>query len=93
MLMQNSAQKMRDSEKLCGIVFDAIHLQEHLSYDFVSDSVEGTEYLGEFGSSDRAANYAIVFMVRGLKRKWQQLVGHFFLQRCCEDQYLKGLCW
>lgn len=91
MLMQNNAQKMTDSDKLCGIVFDAVHLQEHLYYNFASDSVEGTEYLGEFGCSDKAANYAIVFLVRGLRTKWKQLVGHFFYRGAVKTSILKSM--
>lgn len=91
MLMQNKAKKMRDSDKLCGIVFDAVHLQEHLSYNSVTDTVEGTEYLGELGTSNKVANYAIVFMVRGLRRKWKQLVGHFFYKGALKTSTLKAM--
>ncbi|MPC77483.1 hypothetical protein E2C01_071937 [Portunus trituberculatus] len=40
-----------------------IHGTETMTYNMATDTCEGTENLGEFGMSNKAANYAIVFMV------------------------------
>lgn len=83
MIMKNQANQLKDSEKVCGLVFDAIHLQETVTYNMSTDRVEGVENLGEYGRTNIAANYALVFMVRGIHSRWNQVIGHFFfLQKC-----------
>ena len=41
------------------------------------DKVEGFEDMGSQGTTEKPANHAIAFMVRGLCAKWKQPVGYF----------------
>ncbi|XP_045120015.1 uncharacterized protein LOC123509643 isoform X2 [Portunus trituberculatus] len=52
--MAQKSTKMKESNKLCGIMFDAVHLQEHITYNMATDTCEGTENLGEFGMRNKA---------------------------------------
>lgn len=90
-IMKNQANQLKDSEKVCGLVFDAIHLQETVTYNMSTDRVEGVENLGEYGRTNIAANYALVFMVRGIHSRWKQVVGHFFYRSALKTATLKSL--
>lgn len=90
-LMSQKSSKMKVADTLCGIIFDAVHLQQHIAYNMATDTCEGTEDLGEFGRSNNAANYAIVFMVCGLQNKWKQLLGYFFYRGSIKTDTLKSM--
>lgn len=57
-VMQNHAKGLKEPERVCRIIFDAVHLQEHLNYIMGTDNMEGVKHLGEFGRSNSSANYA-----------------------------------
>lgn len=78
-LLKNSVQKMKAEERVCGITFDAMHIKQTLQYDQCNDCVEGMEDLGQHGKSSKPANYAMVFMLKGLVKKWKQTLGYFFM--------------
>ena len=73
------ARALPKEETLCGIVFDAMSIKESLHYDRALDSILGREDFGEHATSMKEANHALVFMVKGLVRKWKIVFGHFFL--------------
>ena len=54
-------------------------LKSSLSFDIKHDTVVGFEDYGSFKvSKPRLATHALVFMVRGLCKKWKQVFGYFF---------------
>ena len=67
--LEEIAKQKKPHENLCGIAFDVNHLSASLSYNQITDSIEEREELGEFGKSYKTANYAIVFIVKGLISK------------------------
>lgn len=80
---------MKSHEKLCGIAFDAIYLNESIKYNQASDMMEGTEDLGEFGKADKAANFALVFMVKGIITKCKNILGYFFYNGALRKETLQ----
>lgn len=60
---------MKPEQTLCGIVFDAVSIKPSLHYDQPKDLVVRREDFGEFGGTDKEANHALVFMVKGLATK------------------------
>lgn len=70
---------MNSQETLCGVVFDAMSLKQGIYYNITTNSRDGHEDLGEYGKSEKTAQYVMVFMAKGLKSKWKQVLGYFFL--------------
>ena len=56
-----------------------------------SGSVAGTEDLGEYGSSGTTASYAMVFLLKGLAKKWKHEVGYFFYCGAIKSSVLKTM--
>ena len=77
-VLKKKAETLPEEETLCGIVFDAMSIKESLHYDRASDSIIGREDFGEYGKSLKLANHALVFMVKGLIKKWKMVLGYFF---------------
>ena len=78
-VLKRNSEAMPKEERLCGITFDAMTIKECLHFDKASDSVIGREDSGEHGRSLKPANHALVFMIKGLVKKWKMVLGCFFL--------------
>jgi len=52
--------------------------KESLHVDQASDSIIGREHFGEHSKSFKHANHALVFMIKGLVKKWKIILGYFF---------------
>lgn len=74
-------------------MFDEMQIRKHLQYDSRLDRILGFEDLGggAVQSSDVVANQALVFMAKGLRRKWKQPVGYFFNSGGANGQVLSIL--
>ncbi|GFR96767.1 THAP domain-containing protein 9 [Elysia marginata] len=69
---------MESRDRLCILVFDEISLKCSLNYNVERDYVEGLEDFGmACGRTEKPANHATAFMVRGLMAKWKQPFGYF----------------
>ena len=104
-LLGDRVSAMTGKDKLCVVTFDEMSLRAGLSYNITEDVVEGFEDFGSLGNTSRAANHALVFMVRGLLGKWKQPLGYFLcrdatpadklqllLKECLEKLSDIGLC-
>ena len=67
--------KMSAQDKLVAIMIDEISIRECLSYDQSRDVIEGVTE-GE-SRGEELANHALVFMVRGIVRKWKQPLAYY----------------
>ena len=90
-VLKKKSESLPKEETLCGIGFDSISLKESLHFDQVSDSVIGMEGFGENGSSGRLANHALVFLVKGLVKKWKMVLGYFVYSGGLDHGKLKML--
>lgn len=62
--------------------FLMLSLKLGLYYSSSNDRLEGTEDLGEYGRTEKPAQYAMVFMAKGLSSKWKQTLAYFsFFQK------------
>lgn len=67
-LLKNKVQEFTVKDKVCGMAFDAMSLNSGFYYSTGRDRL-GVVDLGQYGSTDKPAQYAVVFMVRGLAWK------------------------
>jgi hypothetical protein len=59
-------------DRQCALVFDEVSLKRQLVYDENVDRILG------YSDDGQLVTHALVFMVRGLNRKWKQAVAFFF---------------
>ena len=84
-------QNLDVKDKTCGLVFDAISLKSGIYYNTSKDQYQGLEDMGDYGKSDKCAQYAMVFMVKGLCTKFKQALGYFFFHQSIRPDTLKSM--
>ncbi|PNF15446.1 hypothetical protein B7P43_G18115, partial [Cryptotermes secundus] len=91
--LEQSLHKMSGRDRYCCLMFDEISIRENLHFDQQFDCIEGFEDCGSQGRSCSIANHALLFMIRGLGRKWKQPVAYYFTRGSTKAemivQYLK----
>ncbi|GBL75476.1 hypothetical protein AVEN_194651-1 [Araneus ventricosus] len=70
------ASKITPLDKLCILSFDEMKIKMGLSYHKKNVIIGYENYGSE--SSSKLATHVLVFMVRGLCKKWKQVIGCFF---------------
>ena len=91
--LARSVSKYDVQDRVCCLMFDEMQIRKHLQYDSRLDRILGFEDLGGGAVQSRAvvANQALVFMAKGLRRKWKQPVGYFFNSGGANGQVLSIL--
>lgn len=74
---KNDIENMSDIDKYCMLIFDEMSLDVSLYYNKQHDHVEGLEEIE--GRTKKFANHVMVFMLRGIAKKWKQPIGYFFV--------------
>lgn len=69
---------MSENEKKCAILFDEVAIMKTLEYNKVLDEIEGYEYLGILGRTNKIGSQALVVMVRCLYSNWKFPLCYFF---------------
>ena len=75
-------------DRYCCLVFDEMKLAKGIIYDRQRDMVEGFENLGTYGRSIKMADYALCFMIKGLKQKWKINIGYFLTSSTIKAEIL-----
>ncbi|CAH0546446.1 unnamed protein product, partial [Brassicogethes aeneus] len=75
--MKLSVQKMDEADRVCSVMYDEMHLDASLTYNEKTDSIDGFVDCGG-GRMEKFADHAMVFMARGLRRKWKQPICYYF---------------
>ena len=75
--LRHSLQKMYQKDRYCCLLFDEMSIRENVWFNQKFDCIEGFENLGSQGRTCNIANHALLFMVRGLHRKWKQPVAYY----------------
>ena len=75
--LQEQFAESSPHEKLVVLSFDEMSIKPRLVYNSTDDKVEGFEDVGAMGRTERVANQALVYMVRGLTKKWKLPIGYF----------------
>lgn len=65
--------------RYCSLIFDEISLSSGLNFDASADKIDGFVNSGSYKSQE-LADHALVFMVRGIKKKYKQPVSFSFCQ-------------
>ena len=90
--MKFLACKLKPHDKKCVVSFDEMKLKAGLSFDVEHDQIIGFENYGTFSiEKPRLATHALVFVVRGLCRKWKQVFGFFYSCESASSNVLKHL--
>ena len=84
------ATQMSENQRLCCLVFDEIAIKKRLTFQSNRDIVEGFETIETTGVPC-PATHACVFMVKGLKEKWKQVIGYEFTHGTISVPNLKDL--
>ncbi|KFM73110.1 THAP domain-containing protein 9, partial [Stegodyphus mimosarum] len=86
--------KLKCHDKYCILSFDEMTLKRGLSYDKKNDRIVGFENYGSYSKPTvipQYATHALVFMVRGLCKKWKQVFGFFFASHTTSSDMLCSL--
>lgn len=75
--LEKKVKKMKESEKLCILLFDEVALTPHFDYNRRTDHVSGFVNNGTT-VNDKIADHALVFMVRGVQKNYKQPVSYTF---------------
>lgn len=86
--LKQRVDKMPESHKYCTVIFDEMAIAANLTYDKLSDSIkgfcdEGTERTKSF------ADHALVFMIRGVFKKYKQPIAFSFCSGTTSSSSLK----
>jgi len=88
--LQHSLKKMSDRDRYCCLLFDEMSIRKDVRFNQKLDCIEGYEDYGTERTCN-IANHALVFMVRGLHRKWKQPVAYYFIGGSTNAYLLKFL--
>ncbi|PNF26456.1 hypothetical protein B7P43_G16258 [Cryptotermes secundus] len=69
---------MSGRDRYCCLMFDEMSIRENLHFNQKFDCIEGFEDCGSQGRTCSIANHSLLFMIRGLRRKWKQPVAYYF---------------
>lgn len=87
LLMENlkkSSKNLKDREKLCMVMFDEISLMPHVSYNKHTQKIIGIQ-------DGKICDHALVFMVRGVTKKWKQTISYTFCSGSTKATEIKKL--
>ena len=78
---------MCKKDKVCFLLWDEVSLQPQLHYDEKEDKIMGFEDWGN-GRTNRFADHALVFMLRGINRNWKIPLSYNFCKACANSAQL-----
>lgn len=82
---KKKVSKMGKEDRICCILFDEMSLSAGLSYNIKYDHIEGFEDLGAGERRPKFADHVLVFMVRGIRRKWKQAISFYFVESAAKS--------
>jgi hypothetical protein len=85
--MKNVTNMDRD----CVLIFDELALKTNFVYNKANDCLDGFEDFDNLGRTKLQADHALVFMLRGVARKWKQPLGYFLVSGSVKPQMLQNL--
>ena len=87
--LRYSVQKMSEKNRYCCLLFDEMSIRGNVWFNQKFDCIEGYEDLRSQGRKCNIANQALLFMVRGLHRKWKQPVAYYLSRGSTKAEMLK----
>ena len=86
--LRKTVQTMPDKDHMCCLMFDEMLIRENLCFNQKLGCIEGYDDLGSQGRTSNIANRALVFMLRGLRQKWQQPVAYYLMRGSTSGEIL-----
>jgi len=87
-VLKVNVQTMSDKDRMCCLMFDEMSIRGHLHFNQKIDCIEGFEEIGRHGRTSNIANHALVFMLRGLRKRWKQPVAYYLTRRSTKGDML-----
>lgn len=84
-------EKMNDRDRYCTLIFDEMSLSSGFYYENHKQRICGFEDLGTLGRTNKCANHALVFMLRGVCKNYKQVVAYYFTHNTISAFSLKKL--
>lgn len=78
--LKTRVAKLKEIDKYCSLIFDEISLEPGVQYNKQLDCIEGIVDYGTDHREIKFADHALVFMIRGLFKKWKQPICFFFCE-------------
>jgi len=76
-VLKTNIVKLSARQKLCAILFDEVSLDPNLTYDYNNGMITGFEDNG-IGRTQHFADHSLVFMIRGVVKKYKQPISYTF---------------
>ncbi|XP_039308510.1 uncharacterized protein LOC105202523 [Solenopsis invicta] len=83
--------EMHERNRYASLIFDEMSLSKGYHYEAHKQIISGYEDLGELGRTVNGANHALVFMIRGIRKSWKQVVAYYFTANNISCNNLKFL--
>ena len=74
-VLKDNVQTMSDKDCMCCLMFE--EMSDSICISIRRLTIEGFEDLGRHGRTSNIANHALVFMLRGLHKRWKQPVAYY----------------
>lgn len=76
--LKANVKNLKERDRHCVLMFDEMSLQAHLHFNRSADEIEGFVDMGTNHKTNIIADHGLVFMVKGITRKWKQALGYVF---------------
>ena len=86
--LKHTLQTMSDGDKVCCLMFDEMSIRQNLHFNQKFGCIDGYEDLGSQGRTSNIANHALVFMLRGLRRRCKQPVAYYLVHGSTKGEML-----
>jgi len=78
--LTHQATQLKPNDRLCSLVFDEMAIAPATAYNIKDDMVYGFENFGINEKSRILCDHVLVFLLRGIHRKWKQPIAYYFCQ-------------
>lgn len=89
--LKESVKKMKEHDRTAILVFDEMSIASLISYNSKEDMVEGLHDQGSGDRKPQIADYANVFMLKGVFKQWKQPICYSFSCGPTKSQSLRNL--
>lgn len=76
--LKSKVSRLTVADKYCVLMFDEMSLSKGFHYNHYQQKLSGFIDLGSLGTRNEAAKHALVFMIRGIRKQWKQVVAYYF---------------
>jgi len=86
--LKRTLQTMSHGDNVCCLMFDEMSIRENLHFNQKLGGIDGFEDLGSHSRTSSIVNHALVFMLRGLRKRWKQPVAYYLIHGSTKGEML-----